>query len=331
MFREIGNFLTGAESNPVQEEKGTRWKGGGLMSVDKRVVSWLELQKLRTQALWGIFGGIALLIPGAAVFITGRMVPGVLMLLTALGALIWGFTRSNRYTKSYKDVIVRTALERTFDDLVFDPEAGFSRAMLAETRMIAMGNRYHSDDFVSGSYQGVPFQRADVLIQQVTSTGKTTTVVTLFKGPWMIFDFGKPFRCDLQVTERGFGSNRKHTGLFGLGATMTEIKTESAAFNERFRVFAESEHEAFYLLTPALMERIRTLAAHVDGKLMLCFIDGRLHVAVYSNKNEFEPSLFRAPDRRDTERVQASIGLITTFVSTLKLTENIMLWKGSVE
>ncbi len=300
------------------------------MKTSEELRPYLDADRVRLQALWGIAGGIVLTILGGL----GTAVTGEPVLLgvgfVGLLVMLWGFWRSSKYTLMYKEAVIRRALQKKFDMLIFDPEGGFSRQMIAGTEMISMGNRFHSDDYISAEYNGVHFERSDVRIQQVTSNGKTTTVVTLFEGPWMIFDFGKPFRCDLQVTERRFGSNRRHTGLFGFGARMQKLETESEAFNERFNVYAESPHEAFYLLTPQVQERLLSLAARTDGGLMLCFLGGRLHVAVNTGKNAFEPKLIRAPDGRDAARVAEEIGVITSFVDGLKLDETNTLWKGSV-
>ncbi|MEA4920020.1 MAG: DUF3137 domain-containing protein [Clostridiaceae bacterium] len=289
---------------------------------------YLTLDTLRKKALLLIAaGGLAVLL-GVLLMFGLRMGPlGLAIVLVGAVPLLFGYKTYSKYEQGYKHGLVETALRSVFTDLDFEPERGFDEEFLKNTGMIDMGNRYSSDDYIYGSYEDVRFERSDICIQQVTSTGKTTTVVTLFEGPWMVFDFNKPFRCDLQVAEKGFGSNRSHTGIFGLGGYMEKIQTESEAFSSRFNVYAEDDHEAFYILTPHMMERITALSEHSNGKLMLCFIKKRLHVAVNNGENAFEPSLFSPPDKKAAAGILDEIREITSFVTQLNLSSELYMMK----
>ena len=57
------------------------------------------------------------------------------------------------------------------------------------------------------------------------------------------------------------------------------IQTESEAFNARFAVFAEEEHNAFYILTPQILERIIAFADTAGDAVYLVFSQSELYVA----------------------------------------------------
>ena len=75
---------------------------------------------------------------------------------------------------------------------------------------------------MTGEYEGVKFQAADVKLQDVRSTGKSTTVVTVFLGRVYKFEFNKRFKSNIIINQPSFFNK-----LFG----WNRIKTESVKFN----------------------------------------------------------------------------------------------------
>lgn len=49
------------------------------------------------------------------------------------------------------------------------------------------------------------------------------------------------------------------------------IQTENSVFNENFAVFAENEQNAFYILTPQVMEQITAFQEAMEGNVYLSF------------------------------------------------------------
>lgn len=187
-----------------------------------------------------------------------------------------------------------------------------------------MGDRYSSNDLITGKYKDILFTQADVHIekeeQTTDSDGNTRTYyVTIFKGRWMIFDFNKSFKADVQVSQKGFGNNKVNTWFSS--SKFEKIEMESQEFNKNFNVYAQQPLDAFYILTPKIMEKIKNLDTNNDGKLLLCFIDNKLHVGIYNHADSFEhSSVFK---RIDEEKIRNQISLdiqkITMFVDELEL------------
>ena len=137
----------------------------------------------------------------------------------------------------------------------------------------------------------------------------------------MIFDFNKEFKANVQVSQKGFG-NSKVKRFFGKKEEIfKKVSMESESFNKKFNVFAQNEHDAFYIITPSLMERIERLDENNKGKLLLCFIDNRLHIGIYDGKDSFEPgSVFKEIHEQEAiEKISNEIKVITQFVDELNL------------
>ena len=223
----------------------------------------------------------------------------------------------------FKKVFVEKSLQGVFTDLDYRPDQGLNRYTIASTQMMDMGDRYSSNDFISAKYKDISVLQADVHIEEkhvtTDSKGRTqTTWVTIFLGRWMVFEFNKSFNGDIQVCQKGFTNsvlkNRHNKDKF------KKVKLEDQDFNKKFRIYAQSEHDAFYVLTPSLMQKIKDLTASIKGRLLFCFIGNNLHVGIQNNKDSFECSVFtKLDEEKILSQISGDIKLITNFVDQLNL------------
>ena len=230
------------------------------------------------------------------------------------------------YKRIFKNTFVLKALKSIFTDLTYRPDYGIPYQVIAATKMMYMGDRYHSEDYISGKYKDIKFEQSDVHIEEehesTDSDGNTTTTYqTIFKGRWMIFDFNKNFKSNVQISQKGFGNSKVQTFFGKHEEVYKKVSMESESFNKRFNVYAQSEHEAFYIITPSLMEKIERLDDNNKGKILLCFIDNRLHVGLYDGKDSFEPgSIFKKLNEDEIiTSISSDIKMITQFVDELNL------------
>ena len=286
----------------------------------------LVLKKKNTLGIFLIIIFVLLggLIPYLA---TGRIVPGFFIVGLVIGTVV-NFIMTSKaraeYTKAYKDYFVLRSLKDRFENLEYHPEYGIPESTIRATEMMYTGDRYNSNDYIKGTYKGIPFEQSDVHIEEEQQTTDsdghtTTTYVTIFMGRWMIFDFNKTFKANIEVCQKKFAGSR-HGGLFSKNK-YNKIKMESEEFNKEFRVYAVDDHEAFYILTPSLMERIQRLTSSTKGRFLFCFVDNKLHIGLNNNKDSFEPksSFKKIDEEKILKEVTGDIDLITKFVEELNL------------
>lgn len=57
-----------------------------------------------------------------------------------------------------------------------NPTGQLDYKVIAETMLVADGNDYSGNDYISARYRGIPFEQGDILIKNVSVTEYTTVV-----------------------------------------------------------------------------------------------------------------------------------------------------------
>lgn len=275
---------------------------------------------------WGLVGGLF----EAAFFANvenGHVIATIIRIVVFLIlGCIWAMTMLPivgafaDFESAYKRKFVLSAFCEIFDDVSYRPLYGIPEDDFRNLGMIKMGNSYSSDDYIRATYKGVDFEYADVRVSYDHKDDGDMRTEKLFWGSWMTFEFNKDFVRNVQVVEKGF-NNAKHNRFIGKSEDLYEkIDTEDVDFNSKFGVFAQSEHDAFYILTPHMMETIKSVAESTSGKMIFCFVDNKLHVGICTGKDSFGPDFsgkLNADQIRDG--VFRDIKPVTTLVDELCL------------
>lgn len=226
--------------------------------------------------------------------------------------------------KEFKSSCVLSSLKSIFSDVKYNPNNGFSKDFIRNIGMLDTGDSFKSEDYISGKYKNIGFEQSDIHIQEVheekDSDGNIEKVwETTFLGRVMIFDFNKKFKANLQVASRGFDA-----GAFA--STGSIVKLEDVEFNKYFIVYAQDEHEAFYILTPQFMEKIKNITDKLGCGIMFCFSDSKLHIAVDNNYDSFECNILEPlNENKVKESILKDIKLITDFVDDLNLDNDLFV------
>ena len=189
---------------------------------------------------------------------------------------------TKQFRKEFKRLFVTRTLQKYFTNLVYLPEQGFDKEYLQFIGMLNTGDEYESNDYVSGDYHNIHLNQSDIKIRKWVRSGDDNVLKTIFKGRWMIFDFNKEFKSTLQAChnfEAAVWPKNEENQLTNL---------EDDEFNKMFTIMAENEHDAFYILTPHFMEKMKKLAQKYDSGIMFCFTDNRLHIAINNRDDAFE-------------------------------------------
>ena len=178
--------------------------------------------------------------------------------------------------------------------------------------------RVRGSDYVKATYKGIPIELSDVELYHIDSVYNEERNEwedrenLAFQGQWLI--------C---------GGSRKLSGEVHLapctGKSRRQFKKEciltgNETFDERFIVTAQYEQEAFYILTPHMMEYILDVQQKVGGDIYMSFLqDEKLHIAVKSGRNFFELGRSRADAAALRSKFLGEIRWFTDMIDTLHL------------
>ena len=224
------------------------------------------------------------------------------------------------FNKNFKRIFVYNSLKETFDNLTYVQKDGLKASDIEDVGLIYLGDRFSSNDYISGTYKDIKFEQSDLHIEErVEEVGKdgekSEDWTTTFLGRWMSFDFNKNFRANVIVA---------NSWNFKWKSSYKKIKMEDDDFNKKFSVYTENEHDAYYILTPHFMEKIKNIGNSINGHICFGFINNRLYVAINNYKDSFECDIYKPIDEEEVKRnILKDIKVITDFVDELNLDNNL--------
>lgn len=246
-----------------------------------------------------------------------------IIILTIVKSIVNGSDIKVFY-KEFKDIFVLQSLKNYFGDIIYKTDEGFTEQFIDSIGMLDTGDRFNSNDYISGTYKNIKFEQSDIHIEEKHEEedkegNKEEVWETIFMGRLMIFDFNKNFKANIQVSSHHFDANR-----LPWKKKFSSVKMEDVEFNKNFSVYAENEHEAFYILTPHFMEKIKEVTKKLNCGIMFGFIDSKLHIAIDNNEDSFEYNVFKPINEQEvSDNIVKDIKVITNFVDELNLDNNL--------
>ena len=274
-----------------------------------------KLEKLRKQRLlYGkiilacILINIPLLMFGSGIiFIVGIIVliGGVVIFANLSGKV------TEEYKKLYKENFVISILEEKFDDVIYDYKRGLEKNYVEQFGLTSMGNRFSSEDYIKGSYKGIGFEQSEVRIEHKGRNDDTASIY--FRGRMIAFDF--QFKDVKSV--QAFSDNFPHRGTPKINYSMKKVQMENVDFNKKFDVLAADEVEAFYVMTPQLMEKVDCLKEKYEN-VALNFQGNKLYIGIWSGVDAFDGDISRPINYYDEKAtIMSDVRVITDIIEVL--------------
>ena len=216
-------------------------------------------------------------------FCLKKILPGIFFLVLLLvGGYLWGKS-AGVAKKLLSDKVVGVVLKEVLGDAVeYNPWGKINPGSMVFPFSY---NCVDGSDHIKAVYNGLNIELGDVeLIDKTEDTdeeGHTNTRQdTVFKGQWLTCDFGKELAGQVYVSER---SKKDHRSM------KSNVTMDNEQFSKRFCVRADDPQEAYYILTPHMMEYILTMADKSGGAVYMSFLhSGKMHVAVQTGRDFFE-------------------------------------------
>lgn len=288
-----------------------------------RKIYWDKLKtRLTISAIISVIAGVVLSIGGRSAMLYAVVTAFIVFSLAAGITVFLTRKDATAYRKAYKGYFVEQNFQKIFTNLSYSHEAGLDPDVLNSTEMIDTGDVYSSNDLTVAKYKKVGFAQADVHIQrEQTDSEGHVTYYTIFKGRIMIFEFPKKFNFKLELIGKKFRTSQVPSKDRITGRKMVKIQTESNEFNHIFKIYGQDGFETFYLLDPARIVKIQTIAERYNYKILFGFLDNQMLVAIDDGKDSFEPPRASKPldEKAELKKVATEIKVITDFVDELSL------------
>ena len=163
---------------------------------------------------------------------------GVIVAVIGGGFLCVGLITLKEYKGHIKEQLSRSVvpqvLSEIFDDVEYDAYRHISPEVIHASGAFPFAyDKVSGGDYIKASYRGVGLELCDLMLEEEVRTTSTD--------------------CDGNSTSATLGV------FEGLRKQYDQIETENAEFNKRYGISCDSVHDAFYILTPNMMEHIMAM------------------------------------------------------------------------
>ncbi|HRW62125.1 MAG TPA: DUF3137 domain-containing protein [Bacteroidales bacterium] len=301
----------------------------------KDQLAGMEKERIRIKRLkiaTAIFGFILFLIlqniykPGIAITI------GIIGVIIILAAVVYIFMRYTTYRNQFKQEVVSKIIKLINPEYQYDANRHIDMHEFNESNLFSTkAERCQGDDYVEGKIESTDFKFSELNPTYKVETredGKTTTEWhSIYRGLFFHADFNKHIQGTTFVlpdkADRLLGIKRKN--LKRDKENYELVNLENPEFEKIYDVYGSSQVEARYILTPAIMEAMVTIAKKYGRNMYFSFKGERLYCAVLYNKPLFEPRIKKSGvNYADVEEMFHLFGLIETIIHEMNL--NTRIW-----
>lgn len=253
-----------------------------LAEADADGTGELERKRIKAQTI----GNIIKLLEGltsiacAVAFISGAAMIGVVAVIAlAVIALIYKVTIKpmvDDYKLSFKDAVVKPAIEEFLSDLDYRPTESIPYPDILASRLFPAHTECSGNDLIKAKYKDLSFTQSNVtmldereVMGDPENGGVTTTEkVVVFSGTLMMMDFDA-YSDEPVAVRRRYGKPGKN-----------DILTESDAFNKLFRIDAKDAVSALRILTPPVLEGFINASEKLKCPLEAAFRNDKLYITL---------------------------------------------------
>lgn len=243
-----------------------------------------SLKSNRSRSRTAMAFSIVCIIVMIAFLFLGKYLFGILMLIPVIAGVLLMMRSEIKIKNTISGDIVNGIVNEVLDNAIYAAPYRLSDEIIVSSHMVLPQpyDKISGSDFINGEYKGLLLKMSDIDLTRRVSTGDDEeTDERVFDGQWLMCDFGKALSGEVHVSQI--------TKSMPDSVKRQRIRMENEQFNEKFVVTADDPEEAFYVLTPHMMEYILSLEKKNKGIIYMSFLrDGKFHIAVNSGEDFFE-------------------------------------------
>lgn len=211
------------------------------------------------------------------------------------------------YQKHVKQTLVQSLVNSIDKSFQYSTSQGLLRERFDESHLFPNYTSYGSEDYITGKIGKTAFEMGEVTLHQ--DMGGDNVDKLVFKGLVLIADFNKHFQTKTFVLpdagEKLFGDIATYFQSFSKKKGEL-IYLEDPEFEKNYKVYADDEIEARYILSSSLMMRLNWLKDKVGKyKVYISFVNEKMFVAIDYGywKNLFEVNIHKSLKKNKNVKV----------------------------
>ena len=248
---------------------------------------------------------------------------GILAAIVFVGFLVfapvaWSWYRSSKRTKElYDNTIVVKAVEESIPGAKCDPNGHIDTVKLYASGVVPAFSKADGNYLVSYNKNGKMCYFSNIsLSESVYNSNKDAYVYeNLFTGQAYVLSF----KSNLQGNVRVFSKKYRGAQYYkGNKKTDHRIHMENSRFDDVFEVYATNEYEAFYVLTPYVMEQL-LLIYNQYGGFGMAVVGDQIAIALNTGYYLFAmPWEYKEIDKMSLENSKEMVRQIMSFAQKLE-------------
>ncbi|MFA6195531.1 MAG: DUF3137 domain-containing protein [Sulfurimonas sp.] len=247
-----------------------------------------------------------------------------------IGGFIYKFLTKD-YTSEFKNKIIEPLIHAIDEKLTYSSDSHMPQHLFERSELFtSKPDKISGNDLVQGEINGIKIEFSDLHVQtkHKNSKGKDEWQ-TLFRGLFIVSEFNKNFNGKTIVlpdTAQSTFGNLLGGWLQSKNFVRDElVKMDDTEFEKEFVVYSNDQIEARYILSHSLMQRLLSFKKKSKHPVYISFIGDSIHMAIYYNKDLFEPAIFHSLlDYKIAMEYITTLQLAISIVEELKLSQK--LW-----
>lgn len=224
--------------------------------------------------------------------------------------------------------VINEVLNEVFESVEYNPFGKITSISGAGMVFPFHYDKIRGSDYIKATYRGLNIELSDIELinaeENIDAEGNVDrSENTVFRGQWLICDFGKELSGEVHIS----GKSKKSYGISING----NVKMENERFNKQFFVSAQNPEEAYYILTPHMMEYILSMSEKSGGTVYMSFLrGGKLHIAVQTGRDFFELGGGKVNIESLRNKFLEELHWFTSIIDELQLTDTLYKKESSI-
>lgn len=248
-----------------------------------------------------------------------------ILLLIATIIFSYKYIRTeNRYTKAFKQKVIKTIIEYLKADIIYEPDNYVSEKEYKRSGLFRKWyDYYEGDDLLKGRYKSTDFYCSELHTCYEVHERKRHYDVRIFKGLFFVAAVkqnltGGTYVWPADNDQQMKSMERNHWMRPITGAK--KLQLDDSLFESYFCAYSSNEQEAIKILTAEMRGLLVKFLLQLKRKISFSVVNGQCYVSIPIKEDLFEPST-NPSDKEEIKKHFFTVLLVFSIINQLELSK----------